>query len=153
MLRKLIHDLKRRAKAARGQKGITVYLPPAQLAVIVRETTDLADHVSLSSVCKCLWKFYNDTDFFRKACLSLGYALHKANRFDPNPYTAYRALACGVARTSFVHRRKNPCKRLDKYAMKPAMLQLTHLLNRWQQCRWHGANGLCPASCQSRIVR
>ena len=66
MLRKLIHDLKRRATAARGQKGSALYLPHAQLAVIVREITDLADHVSLSSVCKCLWKFYSDTDFFRK---------------------------------------------------------------------------------------
>ena len=152
MLRKLIHDLKRRATAARGQRGIALYLPPAQLAVIVREITDLADHVSLSCVCECLWKFYNDTDFFRKACLSLGCALHKANRFDPKPYAAYRTLACGVARTSFVHRRKSPCKRLNQHAMKPAMLQLTHFLNRWQ-CRWHGANGFCTASCQSRVVR
>ena len=44
----------------------------------VSPLSDLYDHLHLLRVCKTFRQYYEDTGFFQKACLSLGYGLPSA---------------------------------------------------------------------------
>ena len=49
-----------------------------RVVFVVWPLPDLGDHLRLSQVCKAFRQYYEDTGFFPKACLSLGYGLPAA---------------------------------------------------------------------------
>ena len=85
-----------------ASRPIHLYLPATQVALIIGEISELRDHIHLSQVCKCFWLFYEETDFFRKACRSVGYALHAPNSFDAYPYPNYRILASALLQSQWL---------------------------------------------------
>ena len=58
--------------------------------------TDLLDHVRLSQTCSVFYRYYETSDFWRQACLSLGFAVPKAGPRRPKGITSFRALAVAL---------------------------------------------------------
>ena len=72
------------------------------LVFIISPLHDLGDNLHLSQVCKAFRQYYEDTGFFPKACLSLGYGLPAAasSQEGHSPKSFYELITalCAVER-------------------------------------------------------